>query len=406
MAGTIEKRGGNSFRLIVYAGYDVQGKQIRHKKTIRVEAKSEKAMFRQAQKELSIFQAEVEKGQYFGGGKMTFQEFVDRWLLDYAEVDGNLAPKTLFRYKEILNSRVIPALGHMKIAQIRPMHLNKFYKSLQQEGVRKDGKKGGLSNKTILQHHAIISSILNDAVQWEVISSNPAAKVAAPKVKKAEVAYYDEEETAALLAALEKEPTEALKYKVAVVLALTTGCRRGELLGLEWSDINFEDSTINIQKAAQYLTGIGHITKDPKNESSKRVIFIPASTTILLKKYKAYQTQERLKAGDLWQYSDRLFVTWNGQPMYPGTISQWFKKLLKRHGLKEITFHGLRHTAATLLIGKGVGDRIVSSLLGHADPGTTKSLYAKSLKSAEKAAANLMESIITGNLGEIGAARE
>ena len=395
MAGTIEKR-GNSFRLIVYAGYVVQGKQIRHKKTIKFEAKTEKAKLREAKKALGMFQSEVEKGQYFGSAKMTFKEFVDWWLQDYAEVDGNLAPKTLYRYKEILNSRIIPALGHMKITEIRPMHLIKFYKSLQQDGIRKDAKTGGLSNKTILQHHAIISSILGDAVQWEVIPFSPAAKVTPPKVKKAEVAYYDEEETAALLAALEKEPPEALRYKVAVILALTTGCRRGELLGLEWSDIDFENSIINIQRAAQYLTGVGHFTKEPKNDSSKRIIPIPTSMITLLKKYKAYQSQEKLKVGDLWKGSNKLFLTWEGRPMYPGTISQWFKKFLQRHKLKEITFHGLRHTAATLLIGKGVGDRIVASLLGHADPSTTKSIYAKSLKSAERAAADLMESIING----------
>jgi len=97
--------------------------------------------------ELSIFQTEVEKGQYLGGGKMTFQEFVERWLLDYAELDGNLEPKTFYRYKEILNSRIVPALGYMKIAQLRPVYLNKFYKSLQQDGVRKDGKKGSYRTK-------------------------------------------------------------------------------------------------------------------------------------------------------------------------------------------------------------------------------------------------------------------
>lgn len=396
MAGRIEKRGRNSYRLIVYVGYDGDGKQIRHTRTVKVDAKTEKAQWKEAEKALALFQAEVEKGQYFGTENMTFKEFVNRWLKDYAEVDGNLAPKTLYRYKEILNSRIIPALGHMKLSQIKPMHLNKFYRCLQADGVRKDGKPGGLGNKTILQHHAIISSILNDAVQWEVILYNPAAKVSPPKVKKADIGYYDEKETVALLTALENEPPENLKYKVAIMLALVTGCRKGELMGLEWSDVNFENNTIAVQKAAQYLTGIGHFTKEPKNESSKRVLPIPASVMTLLRKYKVYQAQEQFKLGDLWQKSNRLFVSWDGRPMYPETVSKWFKKFTQRHGLKIITFHGLRHTTATLLIGKGVVDRIVSSLLGHSDPSTTKSIYAKSLQSAERAAADLMESIING----------
>ncbi len=148
---------------------------------------------------------------------------------DYAE--ANLAPKTLHRYKEILDTRILPAIGHIKIDQLRPQHIIEFENMLRENGIRKDKKEGGLSEKTILQHHRIISSILNDAVQWQVIYSSPAARVKPPKVPKKQAKCYDEEQTGALLDALEKLPPRDLKYRAMVELALTTGLRRGELGG-------------------------------------------------------------------------------------------------------------------------------------------------------------------------------
>ncbi|MCL6560226.1 MAG: site-specific integrase [Firmicutes bacterium] len=382
MAGWVEKRGENTWRLNAPGGTGPDGKRVVYRKT--VEAKSK----REAEKLLAEFVAEVQKGQYVEPSKLTFAEFVERWLKNYAE--KNLAPKTLFRYKQILESRVLPAMGHLKVEQIKPFHLMEFYANLQEDGIREDGKPGGLSEKTILYHHRVISSILNDAVEWQVIPSNPAARVKPPRVQKKPAACYDEEQTAALLAAAEAEEA---KYRVLINLAVFTGLRRGELMGLEWKDIDFAAATLRVHQASQYLPGRGVFTKEPKNESSVRILALPSFLVVMLKQYKKEQAEARLKAGDLWQGSDRLFTTWDGQPMHPDTISKWFPKFLKKHGLPSLPFHGLRHTAATMLINQGLPAKSISGRLGHANIGTTMDIYGHYLRSADREAADRLEQV-------------
>ncbi|WP_338826278.1 Tn916 family transposase [Moorella thermoacetica] len=382
MAGWVEKRGENKWRLNVPGGTDAEGKRKVYRKN--VEAKSK----REAEKLLAEFVAEVQKGQYVEPSKLTFAEFVERWIRDYGE--SNLAPKTLHRYKEILK-RACQAMGHLKIDKIKPLHLLEFYKNLQEDGIREDGKPGKLSDATILYHHRVLSKLFNDAQNWQVIPLNPASKVKPPKVTKRQAAYYDEKQTAALLAALDSEP---LKYKVIVILALATGLRRGELMGLEWQDVDFENNTIEVRQASQYLPERGIFTKDTKNESSNRLIAVPASVMALLKQYKTQQLEDRLKVGDLWQGSNRLFTTWDGRAMHPDTISKWFPEFLKRHNLPHIKFHGLRHTSATLLIAEGINLKNVSQRLGHSNISTTGDIYAHALRSVDQEAAEKLDQII------------
>jgi site-specific recombinase XerC len=161
----------------------------------------------------------VEKGLFIEPTRLSFQDFTERWLRAYGE--KNLAPKTLFRYRQILESRVYPAMGHLKIEKITPVHLMEFYANLQEKGIREDGRSGGLSERTVLHHHRLISTILQSAVQWQVTNSNPARKVKPPKVAKKQGSYYDEEQTATLLAVSGKE---SIKHKYWCILLLLQGC--------------------------------------------------------------------------------------------------------------------------------------------------------------------------------------
>jgi integrase len=392
MTGSIEWRGKNSCRLVVSCGFNDK-KRIKKARTVQVTGRTDAEKRKNAEKLLAEFTTEIERGLVIDGKKLTFKEFVDRWLKDYAET--NLAPKTLFRYKEILDSRVVPSIGHIKIDQLRPTHIIEFENMLREDGIRKDKKAGGLSEKTILQHHRIISSILNDAVQWQAIFSNPAARVKPPKVPKKQAKCYDEEQTGALLDALDQLPPRDLKYRVMVELALTTGLRRGELGGLEWKDLDFDKCTLEVRQASQYLPGQGCFIKDPKNETSKRLIAVPASTMALLKKWKAQQSEKRLRVGDLWLGEDWVFTTWNGTRINPDRFTQWFPEFLEKNNLPHIPLHSMRHTSATLLIAEGVDLREVSGRLGHADTSTTGNIYAHFLKSADRAASDKMEGILT-----------
>ena len=338
---------------------------------------------------MGAFIAEIEEGTHIDSSRIRFKDFVKQWLEEYAKV--HLKPKTYYGYKEIIEKYIIPALGYAWLDEIRPYHIVEYENSLRKDGVRKDGKKGGLSDKTIQQHHFILSSIFRTAVEWERIKENPVSKVKAPKVKKKEIPAYDEEQVAAMLAALQKEP---LKYQVMIHLALVTGLRRGELMGLEWSDIDFEKGVIDVSRTSQYTPDEGIFDEDTKTEKSTRLVALPTETLEILALYAQEQERRAEKLGSLWKGSNRLFTTWDGSPMFPTTPTHWFPKFLKRHGLPHMNFHGLRHTSATLLIHSGVNIKAVSSRLGHAEVGTTLNIYTKALRSADRACADTFSNIL------------
>ncbi len=382
MAGSIEKR-GDSYRLIVSAGTGPGGKRKKYTKTIK--AKSD----REAEKELAKFVAEVEGNSYIEPSKITLKSFCEKWLIEYANT--NLEHKTKYEYSRMLELRIIPALGHIQLSKFKPIHLVEFYSNLQEDGIRLDGRGQKLSNKTILHYHRLIKVILGTAVKWQLISTNPADNVDPPKVKKKEAEYYDEDEVLKMVKALEEEE---LKYKVSIMITIASGLRLGELMGLKWDNIDFENNTIDIEQANQYLPGQGTFTKDPKNETSKRIISIPIPVMELLDKYRLEQIEKRLKCGDKWVDTDFIFTQWNGLPMHPSTPSKWFAKFLKKHELRKITFHQLRHTSATILINAGLNIRALSSRLGHSNTSTTLNIYSHALKSADKTAADKMDEIM------------
>lgn len=160
--------------------------------------------------------------------------------------------------------------------------------------------------------------------------------------------------------------------------------RRGEVLGLEWPDIDFKEGFINITKASQYTSEKDIFIKDPKTHSSIRKVGIPDIVINMLNKYKTWYDAEKERCGDLCNNSNRLFVTWNGNPMYPDTVTDWFRSFIEKNNLPKITFHGLRHTNATLLISKNVDVAVVSSRLGHAQITTTLILLKLIIKKLVK----------------------
>ncbi|MCB2291575.1 site-specific integrase [Clostridium sp. CS001] len=329
---------------------------------------------------------------------------MQKWFTDYANV--NLQPKTLLEYKRLLE-RISPALGHIRLIYIQPTHLTAFYNNLREDGIRQDGKQGGLSEKTILHHHRLISSILTSALQWGFILNNPALRVKAPKIAKKEARHYNIEEVEYILNLIEHEP---IKYRTMVILAIYGGMREGELTALTWSDIEFDKCLIRIDKSLQHLPGRETFVKSTKTENT-RVISIPPSVIELLKEYKKWQNAEKLSQGNLWNKTDCLFTGVNGGHIFPSTISKWFLKFIRRHNqsimgdntireedkelylIREVNFHGLRHTSATLLISQNVDVSTVSKRLGHARTSTTMDIYSHSLQKSDTAAADKLENL-------------
>lgn len=450
---TIEKR-GESYKVIVSCGYDLDGKQLRRRMVWKPEPGMTK---RQIQKELDrqavLFEEKCRNGQVLEGN-IKFAEFAEKWFADYAE--KQLRATTVARY-QLLMPRINAAIGHIRLDKLQPHHLMGFYNNLSETGVREDtrycsavdfkallkkrgltkralaeqagvsvyvldsvtrganisavsahkvvaalqlpldkvflpvGEKDTLAVSTVLHHHRLISSMLSTAVKWQLIFSNPCSRVVLPKNKRKEAVYLDEEQAAELLAALDKE---SMQHQVIVKLLLFTGLRRGELCGLEWKDVDFERAVITVRRSSLYLSGKGIFADETKNDTSTRCMKVSDDAIAMLRVWRAEQAKERLKLGDQWQDNDRLFTAWNGAPIRPDVITAWFHRFVTKNNLPPIHVHSLRHTNATLLIAAGTNLTTVAARLGHADTTTTSKIYAHAIKSADQAAAEVLQDIL------------
>lgn len=456
---SIEKLSDNTYRITVSNGYNTKGQKLRERKTIEVDPKlTERQLKKELDQQAALFEQEVKTGSFIDSAKITFAEFVKRWERDYAEKE--LAPKTLSRYKELLDFRIIPAIGHIKLSRIKPNTLLQLYNNLSEPGMRLDGKvkikpslielvkeknlkkaeianaskigirtissvlagnnanldtaksicealdikfdsnfefidrDAKLSSQTIKHCHRLISSILETACTWQVLGDNPATHLKAPKVEQKEMEIFDEETIAKMLECIESEP---LSYKAAVYLALFMGFRLGELCALTWADIDENHSCIQVNKSAQYLTSKGTFIKETKNKSSERVVALPSFVLDVLMKYKKEQNEQRLRLGNLWVDNDYLFTKWNGELIFPGTISRWFKKFIVRHNLPVIRFHDLRHTNASILIANNVNVQTVAKRLGHSKATTTTSIYSHFLRKPDEEAAGKLDNLFNKN---------
>ena len=392
MAGSIEKRGKNSYRLTVSEGFDLNGNPMIHRKTVH-------GTKRDAEVELAKFVTEVQNGLVVDGKSLKFSEFTEIWKRDYGSKE--LAPSTYKRYCRMLETRLLPYFGHFYINKIRPTDIMKFYDLLEKDTqlIRKKGNNGTktkkpLSGKTILEHHRLLRAMLHKAVYWQLIVANPAERVQPPKSRKPKRKSYDDEQTKILLENLELLSSKDTKYKVAIILTVFTGVRLGELMGLEWTDVDFKNGILSINRSSQYLSDMGVFTKVPKTESSIREIAIPEFIISLLEEYKLWYEEQKSIYGELWTNSDRLFVQADGKPMHPSTISKWFVKYVGQIGLPVINFHGLRHTNASLLVAQNIDIAVISARLGHAQISTTFDFYVHPLLSHNRKAGYALETLL------------
>ena len=236
--------------------------------------------------------------------------------------------------------------------------------------------------------------MLHKAVYWQLIISNPAERVQPPKARKPKRRYYDDEQCKILLQNLSSLGEDQIKYKVAIILTIFTGVRLGELMELEWQDIDLKTGIVSINRSSQYLADKGVFTKTPKTESSIREVAIPDFVVSLLEQYKLWYDEQKSFCGELWTDFNRLFVQADGKPMHPSTISKWFVKYVGQIGLPVINFHGLRHTNASLLVAQNIDIAVISARLGHAQISTTLDFYVHPLLSHNRKAGYALENLL------------
>ena len=379
--------------ITVSMGRDVNGKKIsRYLTWVPDKDYTPKQLDKELQRQATLFEEACRTGQVTKGGNMKLVDFIPKWL---ENIKASIAVTTYKKYEYLCRTLIIPALGHMKLKDIKPIHVQQYVNALtntkldNKNGEGKDGKT--LAASTVQRYYTCLRSIMHDAYRLELIPSNPcdSGKIKLPQIGETVTEIYDKEELAELLEALEGEP---LQFQVLIHLAIITGCRRGELVALEWSDIDFDKGSIFIHKSAYKIKGEPIGIKDTKSHRSRTVI-VPEYVLEMLRDLHSEQLQRQLKLGTAWQGKEWLFTKANGDIMFPTSPTMIFSKFLKRKGLPHKKFHALRHTSATLSLIYGIDIKTVGERLGHSQMKTTNR-YLHAIEEADRRAADVLGGIV------------
>lgn len=376
-----------SFSIRVHRGRGADGKQLKpYTATFDVlPTWKEETARKKAEAFASVFEKECKDG-IKADNRQRFDGYCD-YVIGLKEQRG-VKHSTIVRYKE-LTTRIYPAIGHIKLCDLRVDHLNDLYTSLSADGLNK--KTGGkLSTKTIIEHHRLISTVLEQAFKERLVVFNVARQAELPRMEKKDVNYFQPEQIEAIRNALENEQP---KWKMLVHLLLITGARRGEILGLKWDKVDFEKNRIYICNSILYSSDRGVYEDTPKTEKSKRFVTLPLETVNELKAYKQYQAQEYLKNGIPYQLNGFVFSQIDGTAMHPDSVTDYLKKFSKKYNLPHINAHAFRHTMASLLYFNGVDSVSISKRLGHAQVSTTANIYAHIIEEADQRNADILSDI-------------
>lgn len=380
--GYVQKISKNKFKLIADLGY--RGNR-RIRKTKNVEAKSEK----EAMRLLILFEEEMKQNKdvYFSDiESITLNHLFPRWKDNYAK--QHYSARSFHDNCTHLEKRILPIFGDIKLKDIKKVDVVFFVGDLQKKKRRLDGKESELAPSTIHNIYKAFASIMNVAVEWNLIDESPCKNIKLPKLKYEEGKAYSEEQVKLLFERLNNR--ETAEKRLLVELAVVSAARQGELVAIEEKHLNVENNTLLIEQALVNLTGDGIIIKETKGKR-KRVVTIPSNIMndlVTLAAVKKYQLEE---AGDerVWKGYTFLFSNEFGKPYRPDSISQWWDRFMKKNpDLPRIRFHDLRHTSATLLIHAGEHPKVIQSRLGHSNITTTMNTYGHLLQETDQRASS------------------
>ena len=383
-----------SYRIRVARGYDNKGTKLKpYEMTWKpAPGMTKKQIEKELNRQAVTFEENCKSGR-IGNQNIKLAEFCPMYLEIKKDI---LAPRIWHDYERAINNLIIPKLGHIKLSELKPAHVQQFVQYLQGDvRQKKDGTidtdNPKLSQATIRRKLTILQSILRQAVKLDIIPSNPAdaSRLTLPKVVTPKIEIFSKQEAAEMLSCLEKED---LQFQVLIQLAIMTGARCGELVGLKFSDIDFKANKITIERSAYKLPKQPIMTKPPK-DYEVRTVSVNNYCIELIKLLRAEKNRQAMELGTAWNEGDWLFTQWDGTILNPQTPTKQFAKFLEKNGLKHRKFHSLRHTSATLLLYGGVSLKQVQGRLGHGDI-TTTNKYLHCLAEADEAAANVLQDML------------
>lgn len=440
----IEGKTGVSYKITVSSGRDGSGKQKRHYMTWTPEPKmTERQIDKELQRVAFEFERQIEQG-FAVDNRQTFEQYA-RYVIDLKERTG-AKHRTIENYNKLMR-RIVPAIGHIKLTDLRPQHLNAFYANLSEKGMRETDARAvslpmfsaalkrysrartaadaGISPATVdaaAQHKKItltkaqaIARVLNQDVEKLFQIERNSAPLSAKTITEyhrlisAVLTQAEKEMLVFFNAAAKATPPklerkeaqtfqpdevqrirdalecEPLKWKTLVHLLLITGARRGEVAGLHWDSLDWDRNTVRIDRALLYTKTRG-VYEDTTKTGNVRHVSLPEETMILLHQYRKWQSAQQLLCGDRWQNTGYIFTRDDGLPMHPDSLTGWLADFAKRHDIPNVHPHKFRHTMASLLYFGGVDGVAISKRLGHAKVSTTSDLYAHLIEQADRQA--------------------
>jgi len=383
MKGHIERRecekklprGHSCWNIIIETGHTPSGRRGRKRYTFFGTQTN-------AQSELIKRLHQLETGALVLNDSFTVSAYLDHWLSAYAK--PSTAPRTYVRYEQLVREHLAPGVGNHKLTKLTPLHVQSLYAKLLKEG-RLDGK-GGLSPQTVVHAHRVLHKALKQALLWGFVTRNVADAVAPPKVERTQAKVLDEKHVIALLRHL-----KGSDMHLPVLIALHTGMRSGEILGLRWSDVDLEAGTLAVGNTLQAVDG-ELILREPKTVAGRRCIPLTADTVEALKERSAAQA-DYIETHDDYSTEGLVVCREDGSPWHPSTFSAAWIRARKRAGV-TVRFHELRHTHASLLVRSGAHPKTLQERLGHSSAAFTMSVYAHLLPGVQEQAVADLEAML------------
>lgn len=300
------------------------------------------------------------QGKLATGPQRKLKDYLEQWLEEVQK--ERLRTSSYVKYKKVIDSYIVPALGDVQLQKLTPQQVQAFYTKK---------RKDGLSPKTVSSIHGVLHGALDNALRWNLVSRNVCDLVTPPKVVKPEIQTLTMEQARRLL-----EAAQGHRLETILTVALTTGMRRGELLALRWSDIDFERQHLYVRRTVDFIAKYGgYVETEPKTAKGKRMLALPSFVAEMLKSHRIQQLEQRLKVGEAWEEKDLVFTGLHGGYFSPRYVVKLFDRLLKDAGILHIRFHDLRHSAATLLLSMGVEMKVIQEILGHSNISMTADTY-------------------------------